>query len=174
LYYNDSQIEAVVSAITNLTLEPEMQLDFYYVSGAVLVLPFYIGSEELGRQKSGPLFGIGPVAADTAEASYDSWNDGSASFCLDGGRKPVYAANLKTLKPAAWRSIWDELNAFVEEYPDANETSILTECYPISSLWRLAARSHHIHGAVTNATLWSLLGIRIPASTRRSMILIRK
>lgn len=129
LYYNDSQIEAVVSAINNLTLEPEMQLDFYYVSGAVLVLPFYIGSEELGRQKFSPLLGIGPVAEDTAEASYDSWNDGSASFCLDGGRKPVYAANLKTLKPAAWRSIWNELNAFVKEFPDANETSILTECY---------------------------------------------
>ncbi|ROW01492.1 hypothetical protein VSDG_02064 [Cytospora chrysosperma] len=129
LYYNDSQIEAVVSAINDLTLEPEMHLDFYYAGGTVLILPFYLGSEETGRQKFASLLALGPLADETGIVPYNSWNDGSASFCVEGGRKPAHSANLQTLEPATWRSIWNEFVTFLDEHPEANDTSILTECY---------------------------------------------
>lgn len=141
LYYNDSQIEAVVSAINGLTLEPEMHVDFYYAGGMVLVLPFYLGSEGTGREKFASLLDLGPLADETGIVPYNSWNDGSDSFCVEGGRKPAYSANLRTLEPAAWRSIWNELVAFLDEHPEANESSILTECY--STVKALEVGSSH-------------------------------
>ncbi|KUI59748.1 hypothetical protein VP1G_06965 [Cytospora mali] len=129
LFYNETQIEDVVSAINNLTLEAEMQLDFYFTAGQVLALPFYIGSEEIARQKFASLLDIGPLADDTEVIPYDTWNAAGDTFCADGGRKPAYATNLKTMDPTAWRSVWNEYISFYNEYPEANATTILTECY---------------------------------------------
>ncbi|KAK7748758.1 hypothetical protein SLS53_000782 [Cytospora paraplurivora] len=129
LYYNESQIEDVVSAINNLDLEAEMQLDFYFTEGQVLALPFYLGSEEAGREKFAPLLEIGPLADDTEIIPYNTWNAAGDTFCADGGRKPAYAANLKTLDPTAWRSVWNEYISFYNNYAEANATTILTECY---------------------------------------------
>lgn len=129
LYYTDSQIEDIVSAIDNLTLEAEMQLDFYFTQGVVAVLPFYLGDEETGREKFASLLDVGPFQDDAEVISYNTWNAAGDSFCADGGRKPAYATNLKTMDPSAWRDVWDEYISFYNTYDEANATTILTECY---------------------------------------------
>lgn len=130
LIYDESQLEAVVAAIDALPLEPEMHVDFDFVTGALIVLPFYLGSEAQGRLKFASLLALGPLSDGTSIVPYNQWNAGGDSFCVDGGRKPTYSANLASLDPAAWRGVWDELAAFTAAHPEAaNSSTILTECY---------------------------------------------
>ncbi|KAI5859280.1 FAD binding domain-containing protein [Durotheca rogersii] len=138
LIYDPSKIEALMSAIDDLTFEAEMQLDFYFVANppayepTVVMLPFYLGSEEAGREKFSSLLAVGPLADSTAVLTYDAWNAASDAFCSKGGRKPSYAVGLTTVDPAAWRNVWDEYSSFLKQHPEAGTTTILTECYATS------------------------------------------
>ncbi|RYP62676.1 hypothetical protein DL771_009617 [Monosporascus sp. 5C6A] len=134
--FDQSQLEQVISAINNIDLEPEMQLDLYFAVSApdnaptLIVLPFYLGSEEAGRQKFAPVLAVGPAVDGTAVLPYNVWNDAGDAFCARGGRKPSYTAGLKTMDPAAWRGVWDEYASFTERHPgEAGNSTILTECY---------------------------------------------
>ncbi|POS70125.1 FAD binding domain-containing protein [Diaporthe helianthi] len=129
LYYHDSQIEAVVTTIDQLELEPEMQLDFYFTQGVVAVLPFYLGSREEGRAKFAPLLELEPFLDQTEVIPYNTWNSAGDSFCTKGGRKPTYTTNLKAMDPLAWRDVWNQYIDFYNKYAEANQTTILTECY---------------------------------------------
>lgn len=91
LIYNETQLESAMSAIDKLDLESEMQLDFTYSGGALALLLFYIGSEEVAEQKFAPLLDIGPIVSETSVLSYDTWNSAGDSFCVEGGRKPTYS-----------------------------------------------------------------------------------
>lgn len=165
LTYDTSQIEAVIEAINKLTLEPEMEIDFYFTGGQVLALPFYVGSEEDGRQKFASILSLGPLTDQTEVIPYDTWNAAGDSFCIDGGRKPAYATNLKTMDPVAWRNIWNEYSSFVAAYPEANETAILAECYSTS-------KSLEIGGLGRSSYPWrdiKCYGIAIPWYTGSSL-----
>lgn len=129
LVYDPSQLEAVIAVIDDLPLEPEMHVDFTFTGGELIVLPFYLGSEAQGRLKFAPLLALGPAVDSTSIVPYDEWNAGGDAFCIDGGRKPTYTANLATLEPVAWRETWDALEAFVAANPEANASTVLTECY---------------------------------------------
>ncbi|KAI1503405.1 FAD binding domain-containing protein [Biscogniauxia marginata] len=138
--FDQSKIEDVIGAIDSMTFEPEMQLDLYYASmppnyePAVIVLPFYLGSEEIGKQKFAPILNIGPAVDATEVIPYNTWNDAGDSFCAPGGRKPSYTVGLKAMDPSAWRNVWNEYTSFLEEYPEAGNSSILTECYSTANL----------------------------------------
>lgn len=129
LVYDPSKLEQVIAAIDQLKLEPEMQLDFYFTQGLLAVLPVYIGSEAQGRQKFSSILDIGPISDGTAVIPYNTWNAAGDMFCARGGRKPAYTANLQTLEPKAWRDAWNQYLSFYQAYPEANQTTILTECY---------------------------------------------
>ncbi|KAL9617930.1 MAG: hypothetical protein Q9160_007296 [Pyrenula sp. 1 TL-2023] len=139
LTFDPSQIEAVIEAINNLTLEPEMEIDFYFTGGQVLALPFYVGDEEDGRQKFKSILDIGPLTDQTEVIPYNTWNAAGDAFCIDGGRKPAYATNLKTMDPVAWRSIWNDYSSFIAAHPEANLTTILAECYSTSKSLELGS-----------------------------------
>ncbi|KAI0152982.1 FAD binding domain-containing protein [Xylariaceae sp. FL1272] len=131
--FDQSKIERVIEAINTLTLQPEMQVDVYFtrIDGqpAFVTFPFYLGSEEMGRQLFGPILEIGPLVDEAAVTPYSSWNAGGDVFCEPGSRKPSYSSALMTLDPTAWRTIWNTYVAFVTEYPQASNTTILAECY---------------------------------------------
>lgn len=133
--FDESKIEEIVAAVDALTLEPEMQMDLYFTASpvdglpTVIVLPFYLGTEEEGREKFASILNIGPTLDGTAVIPYNTWNAAGDPFCTAGGRKPSYTVGLKTMEPAAWRNVWNEYTAFFNEYEEANLTTILTECY---------------------------------------------
>ncbi|KAI0968682.1 FAD binding domain-containing protein [Xylaria arbuscula] len=133
LLFDEGKLEEVITAINNLTLEPEMQMDIYFTASddqpAILVLPFYLGSEEVGRQKFASILNIGPTSDGTEVIPYNTWNTAGDAFCTDGGRKPSYTTGLITMDPTAWRNVWNEYVAFFDSYSEANLTTILTECY---------------------------------------------
>ncbi|GAP93089.1 putative FAD binding domain-containing protein [Rosellinia necatrix] len=133
--FDESKLEQLIAALNALTLEPEMQMDFYFTANpldgkpTVLFLPFYLGSEEVGRQKFASVLNIGPTLDGTEVIPYNTWNSAGDAFCTAGGRKPSYTTGLKKLDPAAWRNVWNEYTAFFNAHEEANLTTILTECY---------------------------------------------
>lgn len=133
LIYAESQLEALMTAINELVFEPEMQLDFTYTEGVILVIPFYIGSEAAGMEKFASLLELGPTSNETAIAPYDEWNSAGDPFCVDGGRKPTYGINLQEVDPSAWIKVYNEYISFIDTYAEANLTTILSECYAGSS-----------------------------------------
>ena len=147
VYDPAAQLEAVVAAIDALVLEPEMQLDFYFTEGHLAVLPFYLGSEADGRGKFASLLDLGPMSDGTGVMPYDVWNAAGDVFCQRGGRKPAYSANVRKLDPAAWRRAWDAYEAFYAANPEANQTTVLTECYS-------TAKSVEIGGEGQSAYPW--------------------
>ncbi|TGJ80429.1 hypothetical protein E0Z10_g8336 [Xylaria hypoxylon] len=91
-------------------------MDIYFTANpvdgepTVLVLPFFIGS-------------------DTEVMPYNTWNSAGDTFYILGERKPSYTMGLKTMEPTACRNVWNEYTAFLDRYPEANLTTILSECY---------------------------------------------
>lgn len=131
--FDPSKIEQVMSALNNLTLEPEMEINIYYTvldgHPTVLTYPFYLGSAELGRQKFASILDIGPLADNTEVIPYNTWNAATDVFCTQGPRKPAYTSALKTMDPAVWRATWTQYASFLAANPGAVNTTILAECY---------------------------------------------
>ncbi|KAI2615212.1 FAD binding domain-containing protein [Hypoxylon sp. NC1633] len=135
LTFDQSKLEQLFEAVNQLNLEPEMELDLYFSAlpptfePTILALPFYVGTEEQARQKFAPILNVGPTTDAAQVIPYNTWNAAGDSFCSKGDRKPSYTAGVHTMDPAAWRSIWTEYLAFVDEHPEALNTTILAECY---------------------------------------------
>jgi hypothetical protein len=133
LIFNDSMIESVIAAINSTELQANSQLDFYFIvsggSPTFVVLPFYLGTEDEGREVFSWLLDLVPIADETAVVNYNEWNAAGDSFCIKGNRKPAYHAAINNLDPAVWRNLWDDYVDFVTTYPGANTTSFLVECY---------------------------------------------
>jgi hypothetical protein len=133
--FDSSKIEQVIGAIDKLALEPEMQMDVYFTVSpldnkpAVLTLPFYLGTAEQGRAKFASILSLAPTADLTQVIPYNTWNAAGDAFCTPGGRKPSYSTALKSMNPTTWRQVWNEYKAFYDQYPEANQTTVLTECY---------------------------------------------
>jgi FAD/FMN-containing dehydrogenase len=145
LFYDSSQIAAVVGTINNLTLTPEMQIDFYYTTSgapnytpAVIALPFYLGNATEGKAAFASLYDIGPLSDGTTTLPYDEWNAAGDSFCIKGDRKSAYGASANELDPTTWLAIWDEYTTFLQN-PNTGNTSILVECYSVAEAESIGA-----------------------------------
>lgn len=136
--FDQSKIEELISAIQEMKLEPEMEIDIYFAtsppdnSPTVIALPFYLGTEEIGRQKFAPVLDIGPSSDGTEVIPYNVWNAAGDSFCRSGGRKPSYTAGLKTMDPTTWRNVWNDYTSFIQQHPGASNSTVLAECYTTS------------------------------------------
>ncbi|KAI4263968.1 MAG: hypothetical protein L6R42_000911 [Xanthoria sp. 1 TBL-2021] len=134
LIYSGDQLERVVSAISNLTLEPEMNVFLYFAISeskpVVLITPFYYGEEATARRKFASLLDIGPLMDTTAIVPQNHWNDGAARFCIRGGRKPAYAAGMLHMLPAVWRAVWIEFVKFTSN-PGTDQSIVLMEAYSL-------------------------------------------
>ena len=94
LVFTPDKIEALVQAIQDLTLHPQMLIYMVYATVSstpvVLINPFYHGTAAQGKAAFASIYAIGPVQDTTAETPYNRWNDGSQGFCIDGERKPAH------------------------------------------------------------------------------------
>ncbi|MCJ1250122.1 hypothetical protein MMC30_007348 [Trapelia coarctata] len=135
LIFTPDKLEVLVQAIDDLDLKPEMSLFLYYATTgppayepAIILDPFYLGSEAAGRAAFASILAIGPAVDMTSVVSYDQWNAGGAPFCIKGGRKPSYSAGFKHMVPATWRNIWDRYVKFLEN-PGTGNSVVLLEAY---------------------------------------------
>ena len=138
LLFTPDKIEALVQAINDLDLKPEMSIFMYYATfgppayqPAVIAIPFYLGSEQDGRAAFASIFAVGPLADQTSIVPYSEWNAGSASFCVKGDRKPSYGAGFSHMVPATWRAIWNQYVAFLAANPGTGNSVVLLEAYSL-------------------------------------------
>ena len=136
LIFTEDKIEALVQAIDDLDLKPQMAIFMYYATlggpayePTVIAIPFYVGSEQEGKVAFASIYAVGPIADQTAVSPYSEWNAGSASFCTKGGRKPSYGAGFSKMDPATWRAIWNEYIAFLTANPGTGNSTVLLEAY---------------------------------------------
>jgi len=112
LIFTPAKLEALIQAIDDLDLRPEMSLFLYYATTgppsyqpAIILVPSYLGSEAAGRATFTSILALGPATDMAAVVPYDQWNAGGAPFCIKGGREPSYGAGFKHMVPATWCSI---------------------------------------------------------------------
>lgn len=137
LIYTPDKLEAVVQAIENLDLTPDMVIFLYLLADpstgapSIIAAPLLLqGTVAQGQQAFAGLYAVGPVADTTAVVPYDHWNDGSNGLCQRGGFKPGWSAGFQTMRPAAWREIWDLYTEF-QSKPGATNTGVLLEAYSL-------------------------------------------
>lgn len=138
--FSDDKLEALIEAIYNLDLKPTMEIDFLISTSGppsnkpmITAIPFFLGNASEGEKAFAPILALGPISSETKETPYDHWGDFANNFCVKGERKPAYGASVgrRSLDPTAWRAIYNEFSTFVAAYPQAANSSVLAEYYPI-------------------------------------------
>ncbi|KAK6352072.1 hypothetical protein TWF730_008904 [Orbilia blumenaviensis] len=136
IFGDPSKLEAVVQAINDLEMDENMCVHLLFtclpptLAPAIMVVPWYYGSEGEAEKAWKSLLDIGPTIKETFMAPADRLNDGNDPFGEKGGRKPGVGLGLDTLDPEGYRHIWDLYVHFLNENPDATRTVMVAECYP--------------------------------------------
>ena len=138
--FSDDKLEALIQALHDLVLQPTMQIDLLFsFSGpplnktTITTIPFFLGPASEAEKAFAPILQLGPTSNDATEVPYTHWGAFAQSFCEKGMRKPVYGASISRqgLHPKTWRAVYDEFTDFVRQYPQAGNSSILAEYYPV-------------------------------------------
>ncbi|KAL9074347.1 MAG: hypothetical protein Q9161_002333 [Pseudevernia consocians] len=138
--FADEKLESLIQAIHDLDLEPHMQVDILFSTSGpptytpiITAIPFFLGNASAAEAAFAPILNMGPTSNGASELPFTEWGGFSASFCEQGKRKPVYGVSLtrQGLDPEIWRTVYDDFKSFVATYPEAANSSILAEYYPI-------------------------------------------
>ncbi|KAL8805831.1 MAG: hypothetical protein Q9182_001743 [Xanthomendoza sp. 2 TL-2023] len=138
--YADDKLEALIQAIHDLDLKPEMEIDFLFATSGpplntptITAIPFYIGNASAAEKAFAPILAVGPISNEAKEVPYTHWGDFANPFCQKGMRKPAYGASLgrEGLVPKTWRAVYEHFKQFVAANPEAAGTSVLAEYYPV-------------------------------------------
>ena len=140
LTFADNKLEALVQAIHDLKLTTHMEIDLLFATSgppaytpSITAIPIFFGSAAEGEAAFAPILDIGPLSNTATEIPYSQWGAFADSFCQQGERKPAYGASIlpQGLDPATWRAVYQDFKAFVAKYPEAANSSILAEYYPV-------------------------------------------
>ncbi|KAF2229869.1 Glucooligosaccharide oxidase [Viridothelium virens] len=136
--FADEDLDDFIDAINDLYLDPNMQIDIILSATAngstsVNAVPFFVGNASAGKAAFQSIFDIGPISDTTGEVSYQNWGAFADYACEDGQRKPTYGISMSNLDPSTWRQVYEGFRAFVAANPDARNSSIIAENYPINS-----------------------------------------
>ena len=140
LTFADDKLEALVQAIHDINLTTHMEIDLLFATSgppaytpAITAIPIFFGPAAAGQAAFAPILNIGPTSNTAKEIPYTQWGAFADSFCQQGERKPAYGASLlpQGLYPATWRAVYEEFKTFVAKYPEAANSSILGEYYPV-------------------------------------------
>ncbi|KAH8163871.1 hypothetical protein CIB48_g4376 [Xylaria polymorpha] len=147
LIFTEDKLEAVVQAIQDLVLGPEMVIFLYFLADpitgipAVIASPFlYKGNATSGQAAFASLYAIGPVADTTAVVPYNEWNAATTALCTRGEFKPGYAAGFQNMVPSTWRQMWDAYVAF-QQLPGATASGVLLEAYDLTKARSVSSNS---------------------------------
>ncbi|KAG8526329.1 uncharacterized protein KY384_000322 [Bacidia gigantensis] len=151
LTFADNQLEGLVQAIHDLDLQPDMEIDFLFsvspgVGAAVTAIPIFFGDTAQAEKAFAPILALKPaVANQAASVPYNHWADFGDTFCTPGLRKPVYGSSLSRagLDPKTWRAVFEEFKTFTTTYPEAVNSSVLAEYYPVQKAVQLGGAYPH-------------------------------
>ncbi|GJE88819.1 FAD-dependent oxidoreductase [Phanerochaete sordida] len=96
---------------------------------AVVVAPFFNGSEEEGRARFKAFFDVGPVADMTRALPYEEQNAIQNPMATHGGRKALKSAPLGSVDGEVMTRLFGEYVELVEAYPDAKESALIVELH---------------------------------------------
>jgi len=134
LVFTNDKIEALVTALNNLVLQPPMAIFLYFANQgqpAVVAIPYYAGGTvDQYKTAFASIYAVGPVVDTSSFVTYDHLNDGSDSFCTKGQRKPSYGAGLNNMDPTTWRAVFNEYVKFLQN-PGTQTSAILMEYYSL-------------------------------------------
>jgi len=135
LTFPDDKLEALIQAMYDLDLQPHMEIDLLFSSSGISAIPFFLGNASAAEEAFAPILKLDPTSNGATELPYSQWGNFANSFCVKGERKPAYGASLgrQGLNPTIWRAIYNEFKSFVAKYPQAANTTILVEYYPVQT-----------------------------------------
>lgn len=152
LQFSDEQLGPVIDAIYNLDLSSgDMEIDLLMgTSGApnytpgITVVPIYFGSEADATKAFSSILSLGPVSNPATELPYINWGDWAINFCTKGLRKPTYGTttsrqSLSNAQP--WIELYNEFKNFIKTYPEAANSSVLAEYYPVQKAVQIATEN---------------------------------
>lgn len=145
LVFAESQLEALIGALGNLTMDPKSSYELNIGANttdptappSISVSVFYYGAPDQGKAAFAPVYAVGPAADMTAVKPYTHWNDAGNAACAKGGRKPNIAAGLGKLDPQTWRAVYGQLTNLIKE-PGAENSSVTLLAYPLAKARSLA------------------------------------
>ena len=138
--FADEELESLIQAIYDLDLKPRMEIDFLFSTSGpptyapmITAIPFFLGNASDAEAAFAPILKVGPTSNGATEIPYTQWGGFADSFCEKGERKPAYGVSLarQGLDPKTWRAVYDDFKKFVVAFPEAANSSILAEYYPI-------------------------------------------
>ena len=138
LIFSEDKLEALIRTINGLYLTPHMQIDFLFAAQPngtpfIRVVPFYVGNTSAGRAAFKSILDLGPTTDSTREFPYNEWNAFGNYGCVSAGRKPAYGVSINHLDPLTWYTLYENFKTFVAAYPEAFNSSIFVETYPVNS-----------------------------------------
>ena len=138
--FSDDKLEDLIQAIHDLDLAPDTEIDFLFSTSGppantpmITAIPFFLGNASAAKTAFASILNIGPTSNGATELPYTQWGNFANSFCKKGERKPTYGASLgrQGLDPATWRAVYNSFKSFVTAHPEAANSSILAEYYPV-------------------------------------------
>ncbi|KAL8792451.1 MAG: hypothetical protein Q9195_004984 [Heterodermia aff. obscurata] len=138
--FSDDKLEALIQALYDLVLQSTMEIDLLFSFNGpplnkvtITVIPFFLGNASAAEEAFASILKLGPTTNGATEVPYTHWGDFGQSFCQKGMRKPAYGVSVsrQVWDPSTWRAVYNDLGQFVREYPQAANSSILAEYYPV-------------------------------------------
>jgi FAD/FMN-containing dehydrogenase len=133
LIFTESQLEQLIQAMNDLTLEAEMAMTLTFLNSSgpsplILLAVFYHGTASQGKTAFAPIYAIGPVVDKTMMVPFTQWNAALDPSCAKGGNKPAFGAGLANLRPETWRAVYNEYKNFVSR-PEGQKSVIILNAY---------------------------------------------
>ena len=152
LQFSDEKLGPLIDAIYNLDLSSGlMEIDLLMgTSGApnytpgITVVPIYFGSELEVTKAFASILDLGPASNTATELPYSKWGDWAINFCTKGLRKPTYGTTTSRQRfsnAQPWIDVYNEFKGFIKTYPEAANSSVLAEYYPVQKAVQIGAKS---------------------------------
>ncbi|EIN04500.1 FAD binding domain protein [Punctularia strigosozonata HHB-11173 SS5] len=100
----------------------------------LVVIPFYNGSADEGKDKFKVFYDVGPVADMTQEMPYSSLNAVQNPMATHGDRKLFKSTAFASLEPSRFQHLFDEYAKLTTSHPEAGASALIVELHPFEKV----------------------------------------
>ncbi|KZT50185.1 FAD binding domain protein [Calocera cornea HHB12733] len=101
----------------------------------LVVIPFYNGSAQEGREKFAPFFALGPISDTTREMPYPEVNTLHNPMATFGDRKALKSTTFTTVNAEHFQKLFDN---YAKDLPETKASAIIFELHPFSKITAIA------------------------------------